>query len=427
MRMLACFLAAEIGTGARQNIAQVTADTMKLTPQGQVVDRALKKIAKVENEVRHELADLPLSVQNEPKYSDTGLELEFGQKKQGSHSIRGELSVSMDSKVPKPAPDETGHVPAHGEVVLKTDSEAQARMLVENINHIIDTFLGQDMMELKQQLPKLIVEGNSIKLKVDHLMKFDEEEYTKLQAQMKAVTRFAVSHDIYLDLDMWIKNPALKLLEVFTGMKGGVTATVAEEILTEMANKFEEMVANETAMEPVKGILGADYQSVIEKVRTMLKGNVVTIPVPGFDKMKEQMAQNPAANMTFGQVKTAFEGVSKQVNLTGMPHAVAALNLIQQAAAANLRFSSMSVSMYGGAVKVAWTWQGLTLFNTVARAAQGAGAEQLVYGDKKPEEYNIPGVISEGKIEEIAKSGAFTKSFRTLALAMVAALMSWVM
>merc|ERR1719323_1384070 len=127
--------------------------------------------------------------------------------------------------------------------------------------------------------------------------------------------------------------------------------------------------------------------------------------------------------MTFNEAKAQF---SKVENMTGNPFAVIALNLVQQAAAANLRFSSASVSMFGGAVKVAWTLEGMTFFNTVANAATGVGADKAIYGDKKPEDYNIPGVLSEEQIAELAKSGASAKSCHAVAWAMVAALMKWV-
>merc|ERR1719220_981390 len=126
--------------------------------------------------------------------------------------------------------------------------------------------------------------------------------------------------------------------------------------------------------------------------------------------------------MTFNEAKAEFEELVEAINMTGNEYAVAALNLVQQAAAANLRFSSASVSMFGGAVKVAWTLEGMTFFNTVANAAQEAGAEKLIYGSKKPEEYNIPGVQSKEQIEEIAElgkngAGAFAKCCHAVALA----------
>merc|ERR1719220_2563952 len=128
--------------------------------------------------------------------------------------------------------------------------------------------------------------------------------------------------------------------------------------------------------------------------------------------------------MTFNEAKAEFEELVEAINMTGNEYAVAALNLVQQAAACNLRFSSTSVSMFGGAVKVAWTLEGFTIFNIAGNAAQAAGAEKLVYGDKKPEDYKIPGVQSKEQIEELAKSGASAKSYHVVALAMVAALMN---
>jgi len=433
MRILACFLAAPMATGSRHNIAHLVMDstendTSKLSHVAETIDWTQRKIEETEKYLASRVAAGPFS-KEEPTYSDAGVALELGEKKQGSHSIKGSMSVSMDSKVPEPTPDENGHVPAHGEIEFKADTQAQAEKLLENIEQIMEKLFGEAMQELKEQLPKLTVEGNSIKLSVEHMMPYDQEQYKGIQQQMKTVTRFSISHDIYLDLDMWVKNPTLKLLDAYTGMKGGVSARVSEEILKMLSDKFEEITSHEETMAPVKEILGDDYESTIAKLKTMLKGNEVTIKVPGFDKMKEQM--NGTGDITFNEAKAKFEETSKAINATGNEYAVVALNLVQQAAAANLRFSSASISMYGGAVEVAWTMEGMTIFNIVANAAQEAGAEKLVYGSKKPEEYKIPGVQSKEQIEAIKElgqkggAGAFAKSCHAVALAIAAALMNW--
>jgi hypothetical protein len=432
MRILACFLAAQITTGSRQNFAHLVMDstkndTSKLSHVAETIDWTQHKIEETEKYVQSKVAALP-GPKEEPKYSDAGVALELGEKKQGSHSIKGSMSISMDSKAPEPTPDESGRVPAHGEIEFKADSQAQAEKLLENIEQIMEKFLGEAMKELKEQLPKLTVEGNSIKLRGDHMMPYEQEEYKSIQEKMKVVTRFSISHDVYLDMDMWVKNPTMKLLDVYTGMKGGVSARVSEETLKMLSGIFEGLTSNETSMAPVKDIFGDDYESVIEKLKNMLKGNEVTIKVPGFDKMKEQM--EGTGDITFNETKAQFENTSKALNMSGNEYAVVALNLVQQAAAANLRFSSASVSMFGGAVKAAWTLEGMTFFNTVANAAQEAGAEQLIYGSKKPEDYNIPGVQSKEQIEKIAElgkngAGVFAKC-HAVALVIVAALMNWV-
>jgi len=428
-RILACFLSAQIATGARQNIAHLAATDSgisKIGPLSNAIKQGQDELEKVEKIAEEALAKAP-QIQEAPVYADAGLALELGEKKQGSHSIKGSMTVSLDSTAPKPTPDGTGHVPAHGEIKFTADSNAQAKKLVENIEKIIEKFLGEEMRELREQLPQLTVEGSSIKLIGTHLMPYDEQQYNEIQEHMKTVTRVSMSHDIYMDLDMWVKNPTLKLWDVYTGMKGGVSARVSEGILQMLSGQFEQITSDEETMAPVKAIFGDDYETVIEKLKNVLKGNEETIPIPGFDKIKEQLAEdNPAAALTFNEAKAGFEEASKAVAATGNPYAVAVLNLVQQAAAANLRFSSTSVSMFGGAVKVEWTLQGMTFFNIVANAAQGAGADKLIYGDKKPEDYNIPGVVSEAEIEKIGRSGAFAKSCHVVALAMVAALMNWV-
>jgi len=287
--------------------------------------------------------------------------------------------------------------------------------------------------EMKEQLPTIEVVGNSIKVKGEHSMPYDERQYDSFKMGMQTTRGFELSHDLYIDLDMWVKNPSMKLLDVYTGMKAGVSARVSEGILQMLSGMFEAFTSKEESVAPVKAMLGDDYESVIEKLKTMLKGNEVTISVPGFDKMKEQMAKDKEdgkEQMTFNEAKAQFEEQSKAMSMTGNEYAVAALNLVQQAAAANLRFSSATVSMYDGAVKVAWTLDGIPFFNTLAHAAEETGADKLIYGSKKAEEYKIPGVQSEEQIVEIKElgkkddSGAFANSCHALVLAMVVALMS---
>jgi len=429
MRILACSLAAQIAMGSRQKIAMevTTDDAPKLGSVGEKIAQLQDEVLEAEKGMEARVADLPQKTQEEPQYADTGIHLELGEKEQGSHSIKGAMAVSMNSEAPEPTPDQSGLVPAHVEIEFTTDSQAQAEKLLENIELIIENFLGEGMRELKEQLPTLMVVGSSIKLVATHLMPYDEEQYKSIQEQMKVVTRFSISHDIYLDLDKWVKNPAMKLLDVYTGMKAGVSARVATEILEMLSGMLEGITSDEQAMAPVKEMLGDEYESVIEKLKTMLQGNEVTISVPGFDQMKEQL--NESMGMTFNDTKAQFEELSQAISMTGNEYAVAALNLVQQAAAANLRFSSASVSMFAGAVEVAWTMEGMTLFNIIGDAAEEAGAEELVYGSKKPEEYNIPGVVSDEQIEEIAElgSGAFAKSCHSVALAVAAALMNWVL
>jgi len=201
-----------------------------------------------------------------------------------------------------------------------------------------------------------------------------------------------------------------------------------------MSKMFQDMIDDDNSTEPVKEMLGDEYDSVVEKVKTLLKGNEVTISIPGFDKLKDQLAKDKedSLKLNFNDAKKMSEQMGKMMNVTGNEYAVAALNFVQQAAAANLRFSSMHISMYEGAYKVAWNLEGIKFFNTVASAAKEAGTEKLVYGDKKAEEYKIPGVQSSEQIEEIKElgkdeSGALAKTCHTVVLAIAVALMGWTM
>merc|ERR1719220_944809 len=128
------------------------------------------------------VADLSPGTQVVPKFADAGVAVEFGEKKQGSQSIKGAMTISLDSKVKEPVPDKDGKVPAHGEIEFKADSQAQAEKLLENIEQMINYF-GKSMKEV---LPQLTVEGSSLKL-IDTLpMEYDAEAYKKIQEGMQA-------------------------------------------------------------------------------------------------------------------------------------------------------------------------------------------------------------------------------------------------
>merc|ERR1719343_1658188 len=188
MRILVCSLAAaQIAMGSRQKIAMevATDDTSTLSPAGAKIKELQDEVLEAEKGMGHYVADLPQKTQEEPEYADTGIHLELGEKEQGSHSIKGAMAVSMNAEAPEPTPDQSGLVPAHVEIEFTTDSEAQTEKLLENIELIIQNFLGEDMQEMKEQLPTLMVVGSSIKLVATHLMPYDEQQYKSIQEQMK--------------------------------------------------------------------------------------------------------------------------------------------------------------------------------------------------------------------------------------------------
>jgi len=342
-------------------------------------------------EITHLLKD----AESNPEMTIVKFGVQLGKKPAGSNSLKGKLYFVLKDFSPATKPPENNHVPMHCEIVSQTNTESLAKKLASNLK---TSPLAPDIAEVGAVITS---SGSSITVAFDQKVPFDAGSFAAVKDNVGKVTELSLSEDLYVDLDKWVKQPKLKLLDVFSGMRVDASAEVAQGILQVLQDFLESQTA--------RGTQDPKTAELLSKVGDALNGKPQEVTIPGFDKMKQQMsAQHPELQKTYEGMQQEIEVLKSEIPVLltdeeKKQKAVAAVNLLEQMAAADLRLSEVSCSLFSGSIRLVYAVESYPLFGTMAKTVKATGVQKSVYGEKKPEEYGILGVESEEAIQAIHK------------------------